>query len=215
MNVYWLLLLPTALVAYLFGSLRSTVIASNFIFHRSLARLGKGNVWLSNFRRLYGVPGFIKLALVELVKDLLPILLGSWLLGTRDHAVTGRAFAGFCMTLGALYPVFYRFRGGHAAACTVLAAMSVESSLGIAVLVVGAAVTWFSKYESLGVIVGALVLIAASILLVDDRPAMLLCVLTGSLVLFKHLPAVFRLLTGREEKFSLREDISYKFDERF
>ncbi len=214
MNVYWFLLLPTALAAYLFGSLRSTVLASNFVFHRSLARLGKGSVWLSNFLRLYGVPGLIKLALIELVKDLLPVLIGGWLLGTRDHAITGRAFAGFCTTLGALYPAFYRFRGGHAAACAVVAAISVESSLGIAVLVVGAAVAWFSRYESLGVIVGALVLVAASILLVDDRPAMILCVLTGSLILLRHLPAAFRLLTGREEKFSLKEDLSYKFDER-
>ena len=76
MTAYWILLLLTALIAYLFGSLRSVVIASNFVFHRSLLRLGKGNVWLSNFRRIYGLGGFIRLGLVELVKDLLPILIG-------------------------------------------------------------------------------------------------------------------------------------------
>ena len=97
----------------------------------------------------------------------------------------------------------------------VIAAFSVDTSLGIAVGVTAAAGTWFSKYESLGAIIGALILIAASILVVDDRAAGEVCIVTGCLVLFKHIPAFLRLLTGREQKFSLEEDISYKFDEKF
>ena len=81
MIVYWLLLLPTALVAYIFGSMDTMVLASNFVFRQNLRRLGQGNRWLSNFRRLYGIPGFLGLALVEVIKDLLPILIGGWLLG--------------------------------------------------------------------------------------------------------------------------------------
>ena len=52
MIVYWLLLLPTALVAYIFGSMDTMVLASNFVFRQNLRRLGQGNRWLSNFRRL-------------------------------------------------------------------------------------------------------------------------------------------------------------------
>lgn len=80
MIVYWLLLLPTAFVAYIFGSLDTMVIASNFLFRHNLRRLGTGNRWLSNFWRIFGAPGFIKLAIAEVVKDLLPILLAvcSW-----------------------------------------------------------------------------------------------------------------------------------------
>ncbi len=215
MTAYWILLLITAFLAYLAGSLRSVVIASNFVFRRSLLRLGRGNVWFSNFRRLYGLRGFIELGLVELVKDLLPLLIGGWLLGIKDHALAGRAFAGFCLLLGALYPVFYGFKGGHGLAPLVLGALCVNTSLGIAVAVVAGATAWFTKTVSAGSLAGALALIAASALVVDDRTAMLLCILSGCLMIFKHLPALARLLTGREEKFSLEEDISYKFDEKF
>ena len=69
MIVYWLLLLPTAFVAYIFGSLDTMVIASNFFFRHNLRRLGTGNRWLSNFRRIFGVPGFIKLAIAEILKE--------------------------------------------------------------------------------------------------------------------------------------------------
>ena len=102
MIVYWLLLLPTALVAYIFGSMDTMVLASNFVFRQNLRRLGQGNRWLSNFRRLYGIPASLGLALVEVIKDLLPILIGGWLLGIKGHADVGRAFACFCLVLGRL-----------------------------------------------------------------------------------------------------------------
>lgn len=215
MTVYWVLLLITAFLAYLIGSLRSTVIAANFIFHRSFARMGHGGAWLFNFRRLYGVKGFIKLALVEIVKDLLPILVGGWLLGIKDHALVGRAFAGFCLVMGGLYPVFYGFRGGHGAIYLVMAALCVDLSLGIAAGAVMAAVTWFSRYVSLGTVAGALTYIGAAVLVLDDRLTILLCVFTALLVILKHIPAMLRLAVGREEKFVLKEDITYKFDEQF
>ena len=109
MSIYWPLLLLTALVAYLFGSMDTMVLASNFVFHRNLLRLGNHNSWLSNFRRLFGIGGFFRLLAVELVKDLIPILIGSLLLGIRGHADVGRAFAGFVLVLGRLWPALYRF----------------------------------------------------------------------------------------------------------
>ena len=169
MIVYWLLLLPTALVAYIFGSMDTMVLASNFVFRQNLRRLGQGNRWLSNFRRLYGIPGFIKLALVEVIKDLLPILIGGWLLGIKGHADVGRAFACFCLVLGRLYPVFYDFKGSHA---------------GIA-------------------------------LVVDGDLVLRLLVFSAGLILFKHIPALIRIVQGREFRYSLEEDITYKLDERF
>ena len=69
MTVYMLLLIPTAFFAYMSGGLDTMVLASNFVFRRGLWKLGRGNVWLSNFRRIYGTGGFVKLLLVELVKD--------------------------------------------------------------------------------------------------------------------------------------------------
>ena len=47
MIVYWLLLLLTAAVAYVFGSMDSMVLASNFVFRQNLRRLGSGNRWIS------------------------------------------------------------------------------------------------------------------------------------------------------------------------
>lgn len=215
MIVYWLLLLPTALVAYVFGSMDTMVLASNFVFRQNLRRLGEGNRWLSNFRRIYGVPGFIKLALVEVIKDLLPILIGGWLLGVKGHADVGRAFACFCLVLGRLYPVFYGFKGGHAGIALVVGAFTLSSSVGGAALVVLALVTWFGRFLSLGAVAAAAVVMMVSVLVVDGDLVLRLLVFAAGLILFKHIPALIRIIQGREFRFSLKEDITYKLDERF
>lgn len=215
MIVYWLLLLPTALVAYVFGSMDSMVLASNFVFRQNLRRLGQGNRWLSNFRRLYGIPGFIKLALVEVIKDLLPILIGGWLLGIKGHADVGRAFACFCLVLGRLYPVFYDFKGSHAGIALVVGAFTLNSSVGGAALVILALVTWFGRYLSLGAVAAAAVAMMVSVLVVDGDLVLRLLVFSAGLILFKHIPALIRIVQGREFRFGLEEDITYKLDERF
>ena len=215
MIVYWLLLLPTALVAYIFGSMDTMVLASNFVFRQNLRRLGQGNRWLSNFRRLYGIPGFIKLALVEVIKDLLPILIGGWLLGIKGHADVGRAFACFCLVLGRLYPVFYDFKGSHAGIALVVGAFTLNSSVGGAALVVLALVTWFGRYLSLGAVAAAAVAMMVSVLVVDGDLVLRLLVFSAGLILFRHIPALIRIVQGREFRFSLEEDITYKLDERF
>lgn len=215
MIVYWLLLLPTALVAYIFGSMDTMVLASNFVFRQNLRRLGQGNRWLSNFRRLYGIPGFIKLALVEVIKDLLPILIGGWLLGIKGHADVGRAFACFCLVLGRLYPAFYDFKGSHAGIALVVGAFTLNTSVGGAALVVLALVTWFGRYLSLGAVAAAAVAMMVSVLVVDGDLVLRLLAFSAGLILFKHIPALIRIVQGREFRFSLEEDITYKLDERF
>lgn len=215
MILYWFLLLLTAAIAYSIGSLNTMVLASNFVFRRSLLKLGKGNVWLSNFRRIYGVPGFIKLFLVELVRDVLPILIGGLLLGFKEHADVGRAFAGFCLVLGRLYPIYYEFRGSHATLCLAAAAFFIDTSLGAAVLVLEIVVTWLSKYLSLGAVVGAVVCAVVSIMVLEDSLLIRLAIFTSILVLIKHIPALVRILSHKEEKLSLEEDITYKLDDSF
>ena len=212
---YWVLLLITAFIAYNFGSISTLSIASVFVFHRDLHRIGKKRMFISNFRRLFGYTGFLKLLLVELIRDLVPILIGGLLMAIKGHADIGRAFAGFCLVLGRLFPVYNRFRGSYATICLAVTMICADLSLGASCLIVSAIVTWFSRYLSLGAIAGALTSILVAVLVVDDRLLTMLLVLTAGIVLLKNLPAIPRIMKKTEMRMSLEEDISYKFDETF
>ena len=213
MSIYWLLLGLTAIIAYLFGSMDTMVLASNFIFRRNLLRLGDHSSWLSNFRRLFGIKGFFKLFVVEIIKDAIPIVIGSLLLGIRGHADVGAAFAGFVLVLGRLFPVFYGFRGSHATVAMIAAGFAAGTSVGAAAMIAAVGVIAVTRYLSLGTVAGAVVLVMVSVLAVDDALILRLALFTAALVLLKHIPALIRFVRRTEPRLSLEEDITYKLDE--
>ena len=212
---YWLFSILTAALSYCIGSLSTLVIASNLVFRSNLRKLGRNNVWLSNFRRIYGIKGFLKLALVEIVKDFIPLIIAGWLFSGGDNAVVGRSLAAFCMILGRMYPFIYSFRGGYASAAIVISALAIDLSMGIAVLAVIAAVTLLTRYVSIGALAGAVTLAAAAILVLENGVAVRLCVITAVLVLVRTMPSIARICAKKENRLSFKEDISYKFDEKF
>ncbi|MBR2799961.1 MAG: glycerol-3-phosphate acyltransferase [Oscillospiraceae bacterium] len=212
---YWILLLITAFISYCIGSISTLSIASVFVFHRDLHRIGKKRMFVSNFRRLYGYKGFAKLILVELLRDFIPVLIGGILLSFKGHADVGRAFAGFCLVLGRLFPVFNNFRGSHASVCLAVTMFCANTSLGIVTGLLVLVLTWLTRYLSLGAIAGALGAILVCVLVVDGTLLRILLILTASIVLVKNLPALRRISRKTEMRMSLEEDISYKFDETF
>lgn len=215
MILYWFLLLFTAIISYGIGSLSTKLLASKYVFRTRLSALGTGNRWFSNFRRIYGIGGFIKLLLVELVKDVIPILIGGLLLGTRGHGDVGRIFAGLCVVLGRLYPLFYDFKGCHATVAIAFLGFFADPAVGIAAAVVGLAVTALTRYLSLGAVAAAGIGGFVALLVVDDALIRNLIFISAGLVIFRHIPALVRLIGGREERLSYKEDISYKLDEKF
>ena len=215
MIVYLLLLFPTAVFAYGLGSMDTLVLASNYVFRFNLMRLGKGNDWISNFRRVYGLKGVIGLLLVEAVKDSLPIIAGGLLLGLKGHADAGRAFAGFCLVLGRCYPVFYSLKGSRAVMPLIFTALYTASSLGIVTAMVFVVAAFVIKYTTAASVLCALACMLASLLIVEDKLVILLTVFACLAVIVRHIPDMRRMFKGKEEKLALREDLGYKFDAKF
>ena len=213
--IYWILSVFTALIAYGFGCLDSIVIASNFIFRRNLRKFGKSSAFVSNFWRVYGWKGSVKLFLVELVLDLLPILIGGWLFAIKGHADIGRALAGFCLVMGRMWPATNELRGGHGAVAMVFAAFAAGTSVGIAVLLVLVGTAAFTRMLSLGTLIGAAAYLIVTLLTVDEGLVIRLVLFTVLAVLARHLPAIFRIARGREPRFNFEKDITYKLDEKF
>lgn len=213
--IFWILSVLTALIAYAFGCLDSIVIASNFIFRRNLRKLGRSSVFVSNFWRIYGWKGFVKLFLVELVLDLLPILIGGWLFGIKGHADVGRALAGFCLVMGRMWPATNGLRGGHGAVAMIFAAFGVQAPIGIAVLLVLVGVSAFSRMLSLGTLLGAATFLVVTLLMIDEALVIRLAIFIVLAVLARHLPAIFRIAKGNEPRFNFEKDITYKLDEKF
>ena len=210
--MYYLLLIITAIIAYSFGSLSTLTISSLYVFRKNLRKLGKGNTWLSNFRRVYGIGGILKLLLVELIKDIVPIIIGGLLLSIKGHGDIGRLFAGFCVIVGRQWPMFYDFKGGYATVCIIITAFFAEISVGAAALVAAVIVILLTRYISLGSIAAAAVMLITAILVADQRLVIYLSLATLLIVLMRNLPSIIRIAGRKEMKLSFEKDLSYKFD---
>ena len=211
---YWIFSILTAALAYCFGNLNTMTLASRFVFRSNLRRLGKGSLWLPNFRRVHGLKGFAKLALVELVKDAIPLLIAGMLF-TGGNRELGRALAAFCLILGRMYPAMNGFRGSYAAGALCVSALFINFSLGLAVNFVTLLVTILTRYVSLGTLAGGIALAAVGVLVLDNGVTGKLCFFIALLALFRMIPAILRISSHQEPRVSFEQDISYKFDEEF
>ena len=216
----WVLSVLVAALAYFCGCLDAGVIAGNFVFHRNLSRLGKGNVGFSNFRRIYGWTGFAVLFGIEAVIDLLPILIGSIFFSTLkvknvDTALIGRALAGYCLTVGRLWPYTRDFHGRSGAFALLFTAFGISMPVGFTVVVGVAAGFAASRMFSVAALAGAVVFVGTTLLAVDERLAVNIVLILAVLVLLRHIPSLVRIRKKTEPKLSFQEDISYKFDEKF
>ena len=210
--MYYLLLLITAVIAYAFGRLSSLTFASLYVFRKNLRKLGKGNTWLSNFRRVYGLGGLLALLAVELVKDIVPIIIGGLLLSIKGHGDIGRLFAGYCVIVGRQWPMFYDFKGGYATVAIIVTAFFAQISVGAAALIAAVLVILLARYISLGSIAAAAMMLVTSILVADNRLVIYLSLAVLIIVIIRDLPSVVRIAGGKELRLSFEKDLSYKFD---
>ena len=188
------LLAAIAVFSYLLGGLNGAIIASKYVFHRDVRDYGSGNAGLTNFYRTFGAPG---LAIV---------------MGTQGAASTGQVFAGFCVMLGHIYPVFYGFRGGKGVLCAETMLLIVSFPTGLVSLLIFVGIVWATRYVSLGSICGALIAPIGVLAACGKLPALLslFCVI---LLVVKHRSNIGRLIRHKESKLSFKKDLSDKFDD--
>ena len=76
-----LLILAVAVASYFLGCFNGAVIVSKYIFHDDVRTHGSGNAGLTNFHRTFGSKLAAIVILCDVLKAVLSVLLGMWLIG--------------------------------------------------------------------------------------------------------------------------------------
>ena len=84
-----------------------------------IRQLGSGNIGATNAVRVLGKKWGVVVFVLDLLKAYLPVrwAMASTALGDLPEPEVGLAFVGLAATLGHIFPIYLRFRGGKGVAC--------------------------------------------------------------------------------------------------
>jgi glycerol-3-phosphate acyltransferase PlsY len=193
------------LVAYLIGSLSFAVIVSRFMGLNDPRSYGSKNPGATNVLRSGNKLAAVVTLLLDAVKGWLPMALVQWqgaAYGLGDGALAAVGLAAF---LGHLYPVFFGFKGGKGVATAAGVLFGVHWLLGLACMGTWALVAYVSRYSSLSALSCAMLaplyyVLGDRGLWYVDRSVLLMLVLMGALLIYRHKENISKLLQGKESK---------------
>ncbi|WP_137111059.1 glycerol-3-phosphate 1-O-acyltransferase PlsY [Rhodobacter sp. SY28-1] len=193
------MLLLTAALGYLLGSIPFGVLVTRAMGLGDLRQIGSGNIGATNVLRTGNKGAALATLLLDGGKGAVAVLLARWLVGEDAAQV-----AGLAAFLGHLFPVWLRFKGGKGVATFIGVLLALNGLVGLAVCV-----TWL-----LGVVVtrtssiAALVAAAASglfVLALTDGSLLLLTLILTVLIYVRHSENLKRIKAGTEPKIGAKK----------
>ena len=200
-----LLLILTFLIAYGLGNLSGSAVLSSYVFRRAAEKHSRAESPLSEFYRDFGIVGCAMLVIYDLLRTLLAVAAGGWLLGFVDQAVIGKLFAAFCLLLGQCYPLLFLFKGGKGLLCAGAAVFLIDWRVGLFCCLAFVVAVIFTRYTAIGSVLAAVV--APVFTWIFDLgytgPAWLpgvLALLCALVVLSRQVGGMLRIFAGEEAR---------------
>lgn len=190
----------SAAIGYLVGSIPFALVLARRWGAGDLRLVGSGNVGAANVVRASGLKPGLLVALLDMSKGMVSVLLAERLFGANAAAA-----AGFAAVVGHVYPVWIGFRGGKgvATACgafVILAPIAASAALASFVVCV-----WTTRYVSLGSVVASLMVPLLAWAGDAPRPVFIAGISCAALIIFRHRGNLRRMLTGSERRFGRTE----------
>lgn len=180
---------------YLIGSVLFGLIAASRA-GLDLRGTGSGNVGATNVGRVVGKGTGRIVLLLDALKGLVPTLGAHLLLGRTDPFT---AATGFAASFGHCYPLWYRFKGGKAAATSAGVLLAVTPWAGAAAATSFVVVKKLSKRASVGSLFASAIAVPIVGLLDGWQSApFVLAVALFVLIVWRHRDNIGRLARGEE-----------------
>lgn len=142
-----------AVGAYFVGNINSAIVISR-IKGKDIRQCGSGNPGTMNMLRTYGKLLGVFTLVFDVLKGVIPCLLGWLFMGNGQFLRLGSDrmgmyVAGFCAVLGHIYPVTMKFKGGKGAATIIGVCLTLQPLITLAAFAVGVAFLFITKIGSL------------------------------------------------------------------
>lgn len=198
-----------AAIAYFLGCFNGAVVVSKYILHNDVRKHGSGNAGLTNFYRVFGGKLTFVVILLDVVKAILAVLVGLWLLGNPIGWPTlGKYWAGLFCLLGHMFPCMFGFKGGKGILSGGTIAIMMDWRVALVVWGGFLILAILTKWVSLGSIWAGASFPFATWFVYQSEILTILAVIIGGLIVWKHRANLERILKGTESKFTLHKKLA-------
>jgi acyl phosphate:glycerol-3-phosphate acyltransferase len=202
-----LLILASAVFAYLLGSIPSAVWYGKIFHGIDIRQHGSGNAGATNSLRIFGKKAGIIVLIFDFLKGFLAVFLTQYFLKANNETLP--LVMGLLVVLGHIYPVFAQFRGGKGVATAIGVIVAVLPMAALGCAIVFFITVFLTKYVSLGSLLGALAFpLQVSFKLwndVSDVYYVALSWLFFIILAYTHRENIQRLIKGTESKFGVKK----------
>ena len=200
MNEFFLIIL-----AYLIGSIPTSLIVSKTQFNIDIRDYGSGNAGATNTFRVLGSKWGTLVMILDMLKGLIAVKLTLLLPFYMDNEFARTNFQiglGLAAVLGHIFPIWAEFRGGKGVATLfgLIIAISPWTALGcVGIFLI---VLFLTRFVSLSSILASLAfpIFILVIFNVDNDAYRIFAIAVALLVIMTHQKNIGRLLSGSESK---------------
>lgn len=210
-----------AFLAYLAGSINTSVILSKSMYGEDVRDSGSGNAGATNMLRTYGAGIAVLTLICDILKGALLVLLATWLdvifsSYFKSSPMTDferiylldnlKYIVGIFAVLGHDFPIWFGFRGGKGVATSLGVILALNPIIGLIVLIIALLIMIFSRYVSLGSVIGAVVypfivltyILAGGESFTENIVYIIMAFSLAFLLIIKHHSNIKRLKNGTE-----------------
>lgn len=199
-----LLIITQILLAYLLGSIPTSVWVGKIFFKTDIRNHGSGNAGATNTLRVFGWKAGVPVLLFDIFKAWLAVKLPVifFAIFEGEALVSFQILLGVIAVIGHVFPVFARFKGGKGVASITGIIIALFPQTFIVILVVFMIIVLISGYVSLASVTSALVFPFVAVLIFKEQyiSLILFSVFVAIVVPVLHLKNIKRLLNGTESK---------------
>lgn len=188
-------------IPYLLGSVNFALVISKLFYHDDIRKYGSGNAGMTNMLRTYGKGAALATLLCDMLKAVVSVLLGSFLLGT---AFGGYLAGAFCI-LGHIFPIFFKFKGGKGVATVAAMILTLDPLCFLILMIVFVLLVAATKYVSLGSVICMMLYPIITYKLASNGSVgfpVLFSFLVAVLIIFMHRSNIARIRNHTENKIS-------------
>jgi len=193
-------LIGIAIGSYLIGSIPTGYWIVKALKKTDITEVGSGSTGATNVKRVLGTKWFFAVLLLDAIKGVIPVLIAYKYFNFLDYLGLAPVIAATCVIIGHCRSIFIKFKGGKSVATGIGTLIALCWPVGLILAVVWVAVTYVSKYVSLGSVVA--ICLAPILMAAFNGNYYYICfsALCAIIVVLLHKENIKRLIAGTENK---------------